>query len=140
MNKIQDFKDRSLFANEMLDKYFSKAPNTIVSDIGSGYGHMQNRVESLGATWQPFDYIRKIEKSIIWDLNQPCPKEGVPAGTVLFLEVLEHLANPLICLQNIANHIEKGGFLILTTPNPSSSKNTLSLFLRGRFMLFKKNI
>lgn len=138
MNKIQDFKDRSLFANEMLDKYFSKAPNTIVSDIGSGYGHMQNRVESLGATWQPFDYIRKIEKSIIWDLNQPCPKEGVPAGTVLFLEVLEHLANPLICLQNIANHIEKGGFLILTTPNPSSSKNTLSLFLRGRLYAFQE--
>lgn len=138
MNKIQDFKDRAIFANEMLDKYYPKAPNNIISDIGAGYGHMQSKVESLNATWQPFDYVRKIDKSIIWDLNFSCPNEGVNAGTVIFLEVLEHLANPLLCIQNIANHIEKGGFLILTTPNPSSSKNTLSLFLKGRLYAFQE--
>ena len=40
-------------------------------------------------------------------------------------------------IQNISNHIEKGGILILTTPNPSSSKNTLSLFLKGQLYAFQ---
>ena len=110
----------------------------IVSDIGAGFGHMQNKIESLGATWQPFDYIKKIEKSIIWDLNNSCPSISVKAGTIVFLEVLEHLANPLLCLQNISNHTEKDGILILTTPNPSSSKNILNLLLKGKLYSFQE--
>ena len=137
-NDSRIYKDRAFFANDMLDNYYATAPNTIISDIGAGFGFMQNKVESLGAEWQPFDYVRKIDKSIIWDLNNSCPKEAKKAGTVLFLEVLEHLANPLLGLQNIANHIELGGILILTTPNPSSSQNTVNLFLKGRLYSFQE--
>ena len=139
MNKeITIYKDRAIFTNEMLDAYFKSAPNKIISDIGAGFGHMQNKVESLDADWQPFDYFRKIDKSLIWDLNNSCPSEAKKAGTVLFLEVLEHLANPLLGLQNIANHLELGGILILTTPNPSSSQNTVNLFLKGRLYSFQE--
>ena len=136
--KIKIFKDRAIFANEMLDKYYKTSPNTIVSDIGSGFGHMQNKIESLVATWQPFDYVRKIDKAIIWDLNKPCPIEAKNAGTVIFLEVLEHLGNPQLGLQNITKHIEVGGILILSTPNPSSSQNTVNLFLKGRLFSFQE--
>jgi SAM-dependent methyltransferase len=136
--ELKEYKDRAVFANEMLNKYFASTPNKVISDIGAGFGHMQNKIESLGATWQPFDYVRKIDKSIIWDLNNPCPNEAVNAGSVIFLEVLEHLPNPLLSLQNISNHIEKGGILVLTTPNPSSSKNTLSLLLKGRLYSFQE--
>ncbi len=136
--EIKIYKDRAVFSNEMLDNYFKTSPNSIISDIGAGYGHMQNKIESIGATWQPFDYVRKIDQSIIWDLNNQCPTKAKNAGTVLFLEVLEHLANPLLCLQNIANHIELGGVLILTTPNPSSSKNAIHLLLKGRLYAFQE--
>ena len=136
--KIKIFKGRAIFANEMLDKYYQTSPNTIISDIGSGFGHMQNKIESLGATWQPFDYVKKIDKSIIWDLNKPCPIEGKSAGTVVFLEVLEHLGNPQLGLQNITNHMQIGGILILSTPNPSSSQNTVNLFLKGRLFSFQE--
>lgn len=122
----------------MLDKYYATSPNATISDIGSGFGLMQGKVESLGAQWQPFDYVRKIEQSVIWDLNNSCPSEAKKAGTVLFLEVLEHLPNPLLSLQNIANHMELGGVLILTTPNPSSSQNTVNLFLKGRLYSFQE--
>ena len=135
---IKIYKDRAIFANEMLDKYYQTSPNTIISDIGSGFGHMQNKIESLGAIWQPFDYVRKIEKAIIWDLNKPCPIEAKNAGTVIFLEVLEHLGNPQLGLQNITKHIEVGGILILSTPNPSSSQNTVNLFLTGRLFSFQE--
>lgn len=135
---IKLYKNRAVFANEMLDKYFSKAPNNVVSDIGAGYGHMRQKIENIGAQWQPFDYYQKIESSTIWDLNDEMPKESKKAGIAVFLEVLEHLPNPLLSLQNIADHIEKKGYLILTTPNPQSSKNIINLVLKGSLYAFQE--
>src|SRR5690606_17646852 len=138
MEKIETFKNRSLFVGAMLNRYYAEQSNKIVSDIGAGFGHMKEAVEDLGATWQPFDYVKKIDESIIWDLNNEAPNHVKKAGVVIFLEVLEHLDNPLLGLQNITKHLEKGGILILTTPNPQSSKNTLSLFLRGSLYAFQE--
>ena len=79
-----------------------------------------------------------MDETIIWDLNNSAPKTFEKAGVVIFLEVLEHLDNPLLGIQNISNHMEKDGVLILSTPNPQSSKNTLSLFLRGSLYAFQE--
>ena len=138
MQKIELYKNRALFANAMLDKYFAGAPNTVISDIGAGFGHMKTKIESLHATWQPFDYIKKIDQTIIWNLNEEAPNGAKNAGLVVFLEVLEHLDNPLLGLQNISKHLDKNGVIILTTPNPQSSKNIVSLFLRGSLYAFQE--
>lgn len=138
MDNVDIFKDRSFFASNMLNKYAPFAPNNIVSDIGAGFGHMKKTVENLGAIWQPFDYVKKIDESIIWNLNNEAPNNAKKAGVVIFLEVLEHLDNPLLGFQNIAKHMDKNGILILTTPNPQSSKNILSLFLRGNLYAFQE--
>lgn len=138
MERIETFKNRAVFANMMLDKYYADSPNLIVSDIGAGFGHMKETIDSLGATWQPFDYVKKIDESVIWNLNDKAPSNVKKAGTVIFLEVLEHLDNPLLGIQNISAHMEKEGVLILTTPNPQSSKNIVSLFLRGSLYAFQE--
>ncbi|WP_457618008.1 methyltransferase domain-containing protein [Lutibacter sp.] len=137
-SKIKIYKTRGDYACEMLDKYYPISPNKIISDIGAGYGHMQTKVSELGAKWQPFDYVKKMEWSIIWDLNNPAPNTAENAGLAIFLEVLEHLPNPLLSLKNISSHIEKGGFIILTTPNPQSSKNIINLFLKGTLYAFQE--
>ena len=138
MQTPKTFKDRAFFAKAMLNKYHAEAPNLTVSDIGAGFGHMKNDILAINATWQPFDYVKKMEASLIWNLNNNAPSNAKKAGIVVFLEVLEHLDNPLLCLQHIANHMEKGGLLILTTPNPQSSKNIVSLFLRGTLYAFQE--
>jgi len=135
---IKIYKNRADFGKAMLRKYITEAPNQIVSDIGAGFGHMKEHVEGIQATWQPFDYVRKIEEATIWNLNNSAPVNSKKPGIVIFLEVLEHLDNPLLGLQNISEHIEEKGVLILTTPNPQSSKNTLSLFLRGALYAFQE--
>ena len=135
---IKAYKNRGEFAKMMLGKYIPQSPNKIVSDIGAGFGHMRKEIESVNAKWQPFDYIKKMDETIIWDLNNNAPKTVENAGIVIFLEVLEHLDNPLLGIQNISNHMVKEGVLILTTPNPQSSKNTLSLFLRGSLYAFQE--
>lgn len=138
MDKNNIYNSRGAFAKAMLKKYALQAPNKIVSDIGAGFGHMKSPIEEINAKWQPFDYVRKIDEAVIWDLNDPAPKNVEKAGMVVFLEVLEHLDNPLRGIQNIAAHMEQNGILILTTPNPQSSKNTLSLFLRGSLYAFQE--
>lgn len=137
-SKIETYSNRAEFATKKLNQYFFSSPNTVVSDIGAGFGNMEKPINRLGAVWQPFDYVRKIEASVIWDLNDEAPIGVDKAGVVVFLEVLEHLDNPLLGIKNIANHMENGGVLILTTPNPQSSKNTLSLFLRGALYAFQE--
>ncbi|MHB1147222.1 MAG: methyltransferase domain-containing protein [Lutibacter sp.] len=132
------YKNRSDFAHAMIDKYYGQTPNHFISDIGAGYGHMQQKIESVGGIWQPFDYVKKMDFSMIWDLNNSAPANVSKAGLVIFLEVLEHLANPLLGIQNIAKHMEKGGILILTTPNPQSSKNRLNLLLKGTLYAFQE--
>ncbi|MFH6769642.1 hypothetical protein V8G56_12895 [Gaetbulibacter aquiaggeris] len=136
--KTETFKNRTIFANTMLDRYYSKSPNLIVSDIGTGFGHMKDKIESLNRKWQPFDSVKKIDETIIWNLNDEGPRGVNNAGIVMFLEVLEHLNKPLLGIQNIANHIAEGGFLVLTTPILKSSKNILSLFLRGLLYAFQE--
>ncbi len=136
--KLNIFKSRHDFAETMLTKYFPLGPNTLVSDIGSGFGFMKPLIQNVGGTWQPFDYVRKIEEATIWDLNKPCPEGANKPGLIIFLEVLEHLPNPLLSIQNISNHIEKGGYIILTTPNPQSSKSIINLMLKGTLYGFQK--
>lgn len=136
--KIASYENRDIFTQKMMDKYFKYLPNNVISDIGSGWGNMQECIESRGFEWQPFDYVRKIKEALIWDLNEHAPTNSKKAGGVVFLEVLEHLANPLLGLTNIYNSMEKGGVLVLTTPNPQSSKNTLNLFLKGTLYAFQE--
>ncbi|MFN3908568.1 MAG: class I SAM-dependent methyltransferase [Flavobacterium sp.] len=138
MKRIQVFEGRAAFAKAMITKYQSNFPNSKVSDIGSGWGNMKTIIEGAGLKWFPFDYVNKIDESIIWDLNDPCPIENHKVGAVIFLEVLEHLSNPLLGIQNIANQMERGGILILTTPNPASSRNTIHFLLKGTLFAFQK--
>lgn len=138
MESIETYRNRAIFANAMLDRYYSKSPNLVVSDIGAGFGHMKDKIRSLNRIWQPFDYVKKLDETIIWNLNDEAPSGVGNAGIVIFLEVLEHLDNPLLGLQNITKHLDKNGIIILTTPNPQSSKNILSLFLRGNLYAFQK--
>ena len=138
MDKIETYRNRANFAKTMLDRYYSKSPNLVVSDIGAGFGHMKDKIESLGRKWQPFDYVPKMDFSIIWDVNEPAPINTKKAGIVIMLEVLEHLPNPRCSLKNIADHMEKGSYLILSTPNPQSSKNRLHLLLKGTLYAFQQ--
>jgi 2-polyprenyl-3-methyl-5-hydroxy-6-metoxy-1,4-benzoquinol methylase len=129
--------DRGQWATQMLQQYLPSAPNQIVSDIGAGFGWMRPSIEALGGQWQPFDYVRKIEESRIWDLNQPAPEGVERPGAVIFLEVLEHLANPELGLRHISEHIAPGGYLIMSTPNPGWSRSRYSLLVKNYLFCFQ---
>ena len=74
--KIKEYTNRAVFASEMMKKYKNCTSNLVLSDIGSGYGNMKSSAENLGFKWQPFDFVKKIQESLIWDLNHKAPKEA----------------------------------------------------------------
>lgn len=132
-NKINRGQWAELKLNEVIDKL----PNKVVSDIGSGWGWFQPIVEKHELEWQPFDYVKKIDESTIWDLNNSAPQGVKKPGFVIFLEVLEHLANPELGIRNISNHIEKGGYMVLSTPNPLSAQSKINLLFKNNLFAFQ---
>jgi hypothetical protein len=129
--------DRGRWAEQKLSEVINQLPNTTVSDIGSGFGWFGPIIEKFNLHWQPFDYVRKIEQSTIWDLNDPVPDNMKRPGFVIFLEVLEHLSNPELGLRNISNHMEIGSFMALTTPNPLCVESKLSMIFKNNLSSFQ---
>ena len=129
--------DRGVWAELKLSEVVDKLPNKVVSDIGSGFGWFKPIIDKFNLEWQPFDYVRKIEEATIWDLNNPVPENMKKPGFVVFLEVLEHLANPELGIRNISNHVEKGAYMVLSTPNPLSAQSKINLLLKNNLFAFQ---
>ena len=51
-----------------------------------------------------------------WDLNNPWPSQPRTYRSVTCFEVIEHVQNPLLLMQNMRAHMEEGGRMFLTTP------------------------
>ena len=101
------------------------AANTkTIFDVGAGDGIMKRPLEAAGFTWLGFDIAARdgISK---WDLGQPCPVQDKAPDLVLWLDVIEHLANPGIALDHIAATMTPGATLVVTTPNPRWSRSRL---------------
>lgn len=112
-------------------------PNKVVSDIGSGFGWFGPKIKKLGLVWQPFDYVMKIDESIHWDLNEPVNNTVSKPGFILLLEVLEHLPNPELSLKHISEHMESGGYIAITTPNPFYAKSKFSMMFKNQLYTFQ---
>ena len=133
--------NRGQWAELKLSEVVDALPNRVVSDIGSGWGWFRPIVEKFNMEWQPFDFVKKIEESIIWDLNHKAPENAKTPGFVVFMEVLEHLSNPELGIRNIAKHIETGGYMVLTTPNPLSAESKFTyLFMNNLYAFQPKHL
>ena len=121
--------DRYQFAIWALKELRQRANGNLVYDIGPGDGRLA-KIEEEGFVWRGLD--RKAWKSVeAWDLSGASPRLPEKADFILFLEVLEHLPNPGLALENISNALVPGGFLIMTTPNPRWSGSRLNMLYRG---------
>jgi hypothetical protein len=129
--------NRGEWAEIKLREVIADMPNQVVSDIGAGFGWFGPKIKELGLIWQPFDYVRKIEGSIQWDLNEPVTNTVSKPGFILLLEVLEHLPNPELAIKHISEHIEIGGFIAITTPNPFYSKSKFSFLFKNQLYAFQ---
>lgn len=122
---------------ERLSELLREAPSRIVADIGSSNGRMRTAVETAGGEWRGFDIDPQDNAVERWDLNQPSPK--LEAGTVLMLDVIEHLPNPWLALQHISNAMLPGAYIVITTPNPRWSRSRMHALAFGNLTCFTES-
>jgi len=110
-----------------------------IFDIGSRDNVLGGYLNGYSVTYKGFDLDPITDSAQKWDIEDPFPYPYPSPHVVTFLEVLEHLNNPWICLKNIANVIRPGGYLILTTPNPKWSTSRVDLLVNGRLTCFTQS-
>lgn len=127
-----------LMATDALELYPNPSAREIL-DVGCGYGHcsllfakLGFRVTATDATIDPGrdDLFQKHGMRFFTsNLNATPLLPEVEEGAydlVLLGEVIEHILNhPLGLLQRLAVALKPGGWLMLTTPNPSTLMNAV---------------
>lgn len=127
------------FAASFIREFAQTHRSAIVFDIGAGACPMREPVEAAGLTWIGFDLFPSSSQVNRWDLSERCPLTQPKANVVLMLDVIEHLLNPGIAIQNIAKVMEPGGVIVMTTPNPRWSRSRTHHLLTGDLACFTQH-
>lgn len=99
-------------------------PNLLVEGGIGAAGNLQSW-QSLGYSVHGLDCLdesiafakqRGIDNVSVHDLHEPWPVRENSAGAVVLLDVLEHLADPVIALQHAARSLASGGKIFFTVP------------------------
>lgn len=106
-----------------------------VFDIGSGNESLRGEIGKLGLHYQSFDLFPKNENIRRWNVEETFPYQGT-ADVAVCLEIVEHLNNPWLGIRNVGAAIRPGGFLLMSTPNPSWSESRLRLLSTGVLGMF----
>lgn len=112
--------------------------NKLIFDVGAGNSILKDRINKTGAHWIGFDYIPREDYINKWDVEKEIVEVENKPDCILFLEVIEHLFNPGIALQNISKVAKEGSYIIITTPNPNWTINRIKFFLLGIFPNFTR--
>lgn len=135
--------NRLLFSAKLVDE-IAGGRKLKVLDVGIHAGYLAYLLKSKGhevygvdedmhAFWGKRFASEHIEFSVCNLVRENLPFKDEEFDVVTFLEVIEHLpVLPNLVLQELKRVLRKGGFLILSTPNPLSFRSRVKILL-GRW-------
>jgi len=91
----------------------------VVYDLGCGIRPYEKDILAVADRYIGVDWsntIHELKSDIIADLNQPLPIGDKVADTVVSFQVLEHLCEPQIMLNEAFRILKPSGTIILTVP------------------------
>lgn len=134
------WQDRYKWAAEQVTNIFNdqELQTLILFDIGSRDNILKKHL-TIPVNYRGFDLHPECPETEKWNIEEPFPYRYRSPHVVAFLEVIEHLKNPAICLENIGKLLRPGGYFVLTTPNPQWSTSRLSLLTTGTLTCFTQS-
>jgi 2-polyprenyl-3-methyl-5-hydroxy-6-metoxy-1,4-benzoquinol methylase len=113
-----------------------------ILDVGAGVGATSRWLKARypgaftvaleGDAGQLEELRQNVDEPHIVDLNGELPGVGAP-DLILFLDVLEHLLNPLDVLIGLTQTMPPHGTVIVSLPNIAHLSVSVPLFFKGRF-------
>jgi SAM-dependent methyltransferase len=112
-----------------------------VLDLGSGPGAFALRLHDAGYKVTACDLTERDDRPFpyrVVDLNGTFATAfaGERFDAISFVEVIEHLENPRGVFREIAQLLNPGGVLLLTTPNASGVYSRVRFFFTGQMSMF----
>jgi len=120
--------------------------NIKIADIGCGKGSFLLELQKRGyrnLSGSDINRHNNLPANIHFkkgDFHQGLPYDSNEFDMAFSLEVIEHLENPWRFIDEIHRILKKGGFAIITTPNPDNLTSKILFLFGGRFNHFGKNL
>lgn len=92
----------------------------LLLDVGAGNFRFQNFLEEQGFIYESQDFDQVFDRDMRGKHTYVCDIEHIPVDdnrfdVIVCTQVLEHLSNPLLALQELSRILKVGGKLYLTT-------------------------
>lgn len=128
------------WAKQTISKiYKQESKEIILYDIGSRDAILKNYLSDKNIQYYGFD-LDPLDKEVKkWDLEKKFSYSEIPHPHIItMLEVVEHLNNPGLCINNLSSLMKNGSYLLITTPNPGWSNSRLNFLFTGYLSCFTK--
>jgi 2-polyprenyl-3-methyl-5-hydroxy-6-metoxy-1,4-benzoquinol methylase len=110
-----------------------------VLDVPSGNGWLYQMLPK-GTDIDGIDLFENKQEGYrdFWqhDLDEGLPSAVGKYDLICYCEGIEHVGNPLLLLRSFYNALNKGGMIIVTTPNIWYPQSRLQFLVRGFFPSF----
>ena len=104
--------------NETLRKNLGEI-HGVVYDLGCGIRPYENDILKVADRYIGVDWsstLHEMRADVVADLNKPLPVDDKVANTVVSFQVMEHLCEPQIMLNEAHRILKPGGTIFLTVP------------------------
>lgn len=129
----------------LVEKFLSSFPKkSKILDAGCGEGYLSQKLLKMGFNVYACDISAKkfVSKKIPFvpvDLNKKLPYKNNSFNVIVCLEVVEHLENPWLLLDEFYKILKNGGTLIISSPNISNCLARIYYLFTGKIWLFKEH-
>ncbi len=146
IDEVRPILQREKKAIKIINKFTKKFTNKTILDIGCGDGQFleelhKSRKEAnlIGLDYSKYK-LKKAKLRLPFEFNQCNLEDGIPLqessiSVAYSGEVIEHIYNPDLMLDEIYRVLKKNGLLVISTPNLQAWYNRI-LFLFGIQPLF----